>query len=364
MNRFKLFLTLLLTTTVLMGVSNNALGETIPEGATETWSGTVYLDEPLTVLGKLVITAGTCVRVTSSGSDVHILVHQNGALQVTGAANSMAIFVSDTGEKWGGIRFQDNLGSPDFSYINHALILDAYWGVRCIDSAKCSVLNTWFGNCAKGGESDVTSNIPHDFRFLNCRATTCDIGFNLNGGIEIQNSLAEGCGIGYQLCTVDPIPHIFYNNRATECDTGIFVKDASDEVHIGPYAIVDNCTGAGIKTKAMAKIYESQIFSNGGNGIWALDSGSAYVWECVISNNYNNVVLEADGCYIDLGYAGGGGIGGYNKITDPVRYHVINRKIGPIFAQNCYWGGKSGSLPILNLIGDVIFTPYLVEDPF
>lgn len=338
-------------------------GRDIEEGDSEYWSGVVYLDEIVFVYGNLTIAAGTEVIATHTSARIWAM--NTGALYVLGTQQNPVHLHGLNGASWHGIWVSDNYPSGLISVVSHALIEDAWWGVVCDLRSFCYISNTTFSECTIGTVCFQGWNTTdYDVRYFSCTAENCGQGFSMWNSIVAQDCLAYECDLGYRLHGDDGIAtQNFYNNQASYCTTGIFVHEDSDTVNIGPYAEVDNCTTCGIEVKGLAYIFESRIHSNDGNGIWVLDYGSVDVADTEISSNYNNVVLDSANGHVELGLATSSDTGN-NKITDPVRYHVINRSGNTLFAENCYWGGKPGSLPVLNLIGDVDVTPFLINEPF
>jgi len=132
---------------------------------------------------------------------------------------------------------------------------------------------------------------------------------------------------------------------------------------------VNRCTAGGMYVFNNFHLDDCIISNNGGYGVYLTcntlpPSNLLVVSDCTIEGNDINVQIgAATQPQIVLGDTQAQ-LGGGNSILSPRRLHIRNDKVGfTLLAEGCYWGGASGQLPVLNVIGSIDFTPYLENDP-
>ena len=358
---------------VLAVCSPLSLAENIPEGTTTTWSGTVYLTESVVVLGRLNIEAGTEVITDPNTA---IAIQSGGVLVVSGTENERVRFHSSGSptaqDGWIGIisGFGNGHPVPAVASLNYVTIENAVWGARGTPDGILAVNNTIFYNCMSGGMSEGPSSNHTWQTFRNSVAVSCGVGFDLSRGIYAINCQAYVCNVGFHL-TGGPVRNTVFRDCAALYSTtgpGILVSAGWDgiEVEVGPNVVAQNNQGVGIQVHGAVKLSGCKILDNGGvglasNGNLNWTNSYATVSDCEIRGNLSNVVVQGRAGHFVLGQ---GGLYGGNKITDPTRFHVINRTTQTVFAEDCYWGSIPGGLPVLELLGDVDVTPWLENDPF
>ena len=309
--------------------------------------------------GYLEIEPGTDVVMTDP---VEFLIQAGGKIIAFGSVNDPITFSGYQGQEWDGFHLIGDANSPADTRLH---------------MARVTVQNTSSG--AWGYNSYVT--------MIHCDMQACGVQLQGCHGF-VQNTTSTG-GTGLGAFTVDAWFHI------TDCavdggSLGVSIMTVSTGT-----GIISGCSAtngeAGCQAMGNVTVSDSDFYANSyGILLTGYNGDASTVTGCTMNNNTNVGVLALSGDYTSVFSScdisgnltnvrlepatlqtqtvilgdDATGQGGNNRIINPGATHVQNGTSATVKAENCYWGGGPGQLPIIRLKGSVDTYPLLVNDPF
>lgn len=278
----------------------------------ETWSGTVYLSDDVTITSVVTINVGT--RILYKGNDVKLIVDGSGSIVANGTSGNEILFSADddedgnygeNGERGLKLKFYPTSGSKGsssfgyciFEYIDCSLVtggdaygsLDACGGTITISNSiirnsksdyggaifirsgakltldKCTIENNSADILGGGLYFGASSGTIKNCIFRNNSAPSGGGIYVYNGGPVIQNSL-------------------IYSNTASSSGSGIFLNQANSAMSIINTTCAKNSTSGTVKDFQFSGL-SGQLPKIINSIIWGSDIGTIDAARITVTNS-------------------------------------------------------------------------------